>query len=130
MTFLPVLRYGSGHRKRWFKNPIPIGARPGEVIAADSTTINLLKLLLGAFRLKPGRHVILSDIHNFPTDLYAAECAADLLGGRQVRRVEASAIAGAIDKDTACVMLTHVVYRSGRIRDMNRVTAGRTRREP
>lgn len=53
LTSLSVLRYGSGHRKRWFKNPIPIGARPGEVIAADSTTINLLKLLLGALRLSP-----------------------------------------------------------------------------
>ena len=75
-----------------------------------------------ALRLKPGRHVILTDIDNFPTDLYAAECAADMLGGRQVRRLEAGAIAGAIDKDTACVVLTHVDYRSGRMHDMNCVT--------
>jgi kynureninase len=66
--------------------------------------------------------VILTDIHSFPTDLYAAECAADLCGERQMRRVEAGAIAGAIDKDTACVVLTHLDYRSGRIHDMNCVT--------
>jgi kynureninase len=66
--------------------------------------------------------VILTDIHSFPTDLYAAESVADLLNGRRVRRAEAGAIAGAIDKDTACVVLTHLDYRSGRIHDMNCVT--------
>ncbi len=99
-----------------------IGARPGEVIAADSTTVNLMKLLLAGLRLRPDRRVILTERDNFPTDLYAAECAADLLGGRQVRRVEAGAIAQAVGGDTACVMLTHVDYRSGRMHDMNRIT--------
>ena len=78
--------------------------------------------MLGALRLKPGRHVILTDIDNFPTDLYAAESVADLLNGRRVRRAEARAIAGTIDKDTACVVFPHVDYCSGRIHDMNCVT--------
>ena len=98
-----------------------IGARPGEVIAADSTTINLLKLVLAAARLKPDSKVILTESGNFPTDLYAAESAAELQG-RQVRRVDAGAIAGAIDKHTACVVLTHVDYRSGRMHDMGGIT--------
>lgn len=66
--------------------------------------------------------MILTDIHSFPTDLYAAECAADLCGERQMRRVEARAIAGTIDKDTACVVFPHVDYCSGRMHDMNYVT--------
>ena len=66
--------------------------------------------------------MILTDIHSFPTDLYAAESVADLLNGRRVRRAEAGAIAGAIDKDTACVVFPHVDYCSGRMHDMNCVT--------
>ena len=64
--------------------------------------------------------MILTDIHSFPTDLYAAESVADLLNGRRVRRAEAGAIAGTIDKDTACVVFPHVDYCSGRMHDMNR----------
>ena len=47
---------------------------------------------------------------------------ADLLNGRRVRRAEASAIGGTINKDTACVVVTHLDYRSGRMHDMNCVT--------
>ncbi|HEX5020864.1 MAG TPA: kynureninase, partial [Candidatus Binatia bacterium] len=63
--------------------------------------------------------MILTDIHSFSTDLYAAESVADLLNGRRVRRAEASAIGGTIDKDTACVVVTHLDYRSGHMHDMN-----------
>ncbi|MCL5965447.1 MAG: kynureninase, partial [Deinococcus sp.] len=44
-----------------------IGAQPGEVVAADSTSVNLFKVLLAALRLRPERKVIVSDIDNFPT---------------------------------------------------------------
>jgi kynureninase len=100
-----------------------IGAAPGEVAVADSTSVNLFKLLAGALRLRPGRRVILSERDNFPTDLYIAEGLAALLGGgHAVRLVETDEIAGAIDGETAVVLLTHVNYRTGRMHDMAALT--------
>src|SRR6187455_3220896 len=57
-----------------------IGARPGEVVVADSTSLNLFKALSAAVALQradaPTRRVILSERGNFPTDLYIAESVA------------------------------------------------------
>jgi kynureninase len=101
-----------------------IGAGPGEVVVADSTSINLFKLLAAALRLNPGRRVILSERDNFPTDLYIAEGLIGLLGGHhELRLVEAEEIAGAIAADAAVVMLTHVNYRTGAMHDMAAITA-------
>ncbi|MFD2500272.1 hypothetical protein ACFSTI_17290 [Rhizorhabdus histidinilytica] len=50
-----------------------IGADAGEVVAADSTSVNLMKLLSAALKLRPGRRTILSDNGNFPNDLYIAQ---------------------------------------------------------
>lgn len=101
-----------------------IGARPGEVMVADSTSINLFKLLAAALRLAPDRRVILSQPDNFPTDLYMAQGIIDMLGNRHVLRLEAAEdIAGAIDDDTAVVMLTQVDYRTGAVHDMAAMTA-------
>ena len=100
-----------------------IGARPGEVIAADSTSINLFKLLAAALQLRPGRRVILSERGNFPTDLYVAQGAIELLGGKhELRLVDAPALAGAIDADTAVLLLTHVDFKSGRMHDLAALT--------
>jgi kynureninase len=100
-----------------------IGARPGEVIVADSTSVNLFKLLAGALRLQPGRHFILTETSNFPTDLYIAQGLVELLeGNHALRVVERHALEGAIDGSVAVVMLTHVDYASGEIHDMRRVT--------
>ena len=49
-----------------------IGAGPGEVVVADSTSVNLFKVLAAALRLNPGRTVILSERDNFPSDLPTA----------------------------------------------------------
>src|SRR5213082_3771712 len=101
-----------------------IGARPGEVIVADSTSVNLFKLLAGALRLQPGRHFILTDTANFPTDLYVAQGLTDLLGGNNaVRLVERGQLDAALDGSVAVLMLTHVDYASGAIQDMRRLTA-------
>jgi kynureninase len=101
-----------------------IGARPHEVIVADSTSINLYKLLLGGLALRPGRQVVLAEAGTFPTDLYMAEGAAARAAGIVVRRVESDAeLLAAIDETVAVVMLTHVDFRSGRLHDMAVVTA-------
>ena len=47
-----------------------IGAAPNEVIACDSTSVNLFKLIAAALAMRPGRKVVLSEPGNFPTDLY------------------------------------------------------------
>ena len=101
-----------------------IGARPSDVVVADSTSINLFKLLVGALGLRPGRGAIVTEAGNFPTDLYMAEGVVSLLGGRHaLRRVEEAAITEALDDDVAVLMLTHVDYRSGRMHDMAAITA-------
>ncbi len=100
-----------------------IGAAEGNVIVADSTSVNLFKLLGAALAARPDRRVILSERGNFPTDLYMAEGLASLLDrGHILRQVEAGEIAGAIDEDTAVVMLTHVNYHTGAMFDMAAIT--------
>ena len=99
-----------------------IGAAPGQVIACDSTSINLYKVVLGALRLRPGRSVIVTDIDSFPTDLYIVDQLARQFG-LQVKTLPAAQIAAAIDVETAVVVMTHVDYRSARIHDMAGLTA-------
>lgn len=100
-----------------------IGARPGEVVVADSTSINLFKLLAAALRLRPDRRVILSEPANFPTDLYVAQGLIELLGGRhELRLADPGDLAAAIDEDVAVVSLTQVNYRTGRLHDMGALT--------
>ncbi|MGQ0661170.1 kynureninase [Sphingosinicella sp.] len=99
-----------------------IGAKPHEVIVADSTTVNLFKLVTAAAALAPERSVILTEAGNFRTDLYVAEGAANLLG----RRFEARArdeVEGAIGPGTSLLLLTHVHYRTGARFDMAGLTA-------
>lgn len=101
-----------------------VGAAPGEVVVADSTSVNLFKLAAGALSLRPGRTTILSEAGNFPTDLYALQGLSALLGDRaRLRTVAAEDLAGAIDEDTAVVALTHIHYKSALRWDMARITA-------
>ena len=96
-----------------------IGARPGEVIVADSTSVNLFKVLASALDLAQSRRVIVSEAENFPTDLYMMEGLIALLGGRHALRVvPAGGISAAVDAETAVLALTHVNYRSGAMHDM------------
>ena len=100
-----------------------IGAKGGEVIVADSTSVNLFKLLAEALRVQPGRHFILTEASNFPTDLYIAQGLIELLGGNHALRVvERAEIERALDGSVAVLMLTHVDYASGEIHDMRRIT--------
>jgi kynureninase len=101
-----------------------IGANAGEVIVADSTSVNLFKLLAGALRLQPGRHFILTEAANFPTDLYIAQGLIELLDSNHaLRTVERADLEQALDGSVAILMLTHVDYASGEIHDMRRLTS-------
>ncbi len=97
-----------------------VGARPSELLIADSTSVCLFKLLAAAARLRPERKTILSQRANFPTDLYVAQGVADMLGLR-LRTVAAEDILSAIDGDTAVVTITHIDYRSASLHDMHAV---------
>ncbi|MCA0457179.1 MAG: kynureninase [Chloroflexi bacterium] len=101
-----------------------IGADDGEVVVADSTSVNLFKVLAAGVKLNPNRRVILSEPDNFPTDLYMAQGLIQLLGSdHELVLKPANEIMGAIDENTALVMLTHVNYRTGAMHDMNAITA-------
>ena len=102
-----------------------IGASMGEVVATDTTSINLFKVLSAALSIAtadhPSRRVLISERSNFPTDLYIAEglCAER---GYTLKLVEPEEIAGALHSDVAILMLTHVNYRTGAMHDMAAVT--------
>lgn len=96
-----------------------IGASADEVVVADSTSVNIFKLLGAALRLRPDRTVVLSETENFGTDLYVAQGLADLLGERvSLRLVDRAQLAGALDDEVAVLMLTHVDFRTGLMHDM------------
>ena len=99
-----------------------IGAKAGEVIVADSTSVNLFKLITAALPARPGRRVILTEPGNFPTDLYIARGVAELIGDVEICLASADQIAGAIDEQVALVMLTHVHYKTGARHDMAAIT--------
>ncbi|WP_248748536.1 kynureninase [Pseudomonas sp. MWU15-20650] len=106
-----------------------IGARDGEVVITDTTSINLFKVLSAALTVQrqrqPARKVIVSEASNFPTDLYIAEGLAQLLQqGYSLRLVNSpNELPQAIDQDVAVVMLTHVNYKTGYMYDMPALTA-------
>jgi kynureninase len=100
-----------------------VGAAPGTVVVADSTSVNLYKLIVAALTAHPGRTVVLSEPGNFPTDLYMAQGAAGAVPGATVRTASADTLVDAIDDDVALVLLTHVHYKTGYRHDMAALTA-------
>jgi kynureninase len=102
-----------------------VGARPGELVVADSTSVNLFKVLSAALAIAradaPQRTRIVSERSNFPTDLYIAEGLARERGLELVL-VAPEGIEAALDERTAVLMLTQVNYRSGRLHDMAALT--------
>ena len=99
-----------------------IGANAGEVVVADSTSVNLFKLLMAAVAARPNRKVILSEADNFPTDLYVAQGIAALMPGLSLRAVDTGEIWDAVSEDVAVLLLTHVHYKTGHKHDMVRIT--------
>ncbi|MDA8393714.1 MAG: aminotransferase class V-fold PLP-dependent enzyme [Candidatus Dormibacteraeota bacterium] len=107
-----------------------LGAGPGQVVVADSTSVNLYKLAAAALDALPERSVVVTDRANFPTDRYLL---AGLTAGRRLklRSVDfdevmgptPGAVGSAVGRDTALVLLSHVDYRSGALADMAGISA-------
>lgn len=108
-----------------------VGAQPEEILVTDSTSVNLFKLAAAALQARPGRIKIVSDVFNFPSDLYVLQGLVDLLGGGRRLELIPSAdgvsiadqdIQAAIDAGTALVTLTHVAFKSAFQYDLKQVT--------
>lgn len=128
-----------GWNANWFQAPARIGekiahlvgAGPHQVLVSDSTSINLFKLAVAALALRPGRERIVSDVLNFPSDIYILQGIVHLLGNRHQLVLIPSAddidtnsleLYSAIDERTALVTLSQVVFKSGFLYDVQEVT--------
>lgn len=100
-----------------------IGAEPDEVVAADSVSVNLFKLAAAAVSAQGGRRVVLTEGGDFPTDLYILQGLAGMMPGVELRVVAPGGIEAALDERVAVVLLSHVHYRSGAVRDMAGLSA-------
>jgi kynureninase len=121
----------SWNRAGWFDKPVVVGDRlaklvgadAGEVLATDSTSVNLFKVIAAAVAMRPDRKAIVAETGSFPTDLYLLEGLADLLGGYERRLVDdETGLRDAVDSDVAVVLVNHVDYRTGRLQDMAALT--------
>ncbi len=116
----------------WFDMPVElgdrigrlIGAAPGQTVVCDTTSINIYKALHAAMGLRPDRSVIVAEGASFPTDLYIAEGVASTRPGTVLRLegVYAPGIEELLDDSVAVVLVNHVNYKSGELRDMAALT--------
>jgi kynureninase len=102
-----------------------VGAGADELIVADSTSINLFKVLSAAAAIatdrSSGRSRIVSESTSFPTDLYIANAVAQV-HGLELTLANDDDVTRHLDERVAILLLTHVHYRSGRIHSMREVT--------
>ena len=116
----------------WFHLPLELGDRVGRLIGAaegqtvvtDSTSINIYKTLHAALAMRPGRNVIVAEGDSFPTDIYMAEGVLSTRPGITLRLEgrDAGTIEELIDDSVAVVLVNHVNYKSGELRDMAALT--------
>jgi kynureninase len=102
-----------------------IGAKPQEVVACDSTSVNLYKVLGAALKMRPGRRKMVCERGNFPTDAYIVASMAEQYGMEVVYAEQLDVPAAIRDAgaDLAVVQLTQVNYKTGRVYDMASITA-------
>ncbi len=109
-----------------------IGAAPGQTIVSDTVSVNLFKLATAALTFQPNRTRVITDTFNFPSDLYILQGIKQTLGDRhEIIRIGANdndvtpnitALEAAINENTALVTISHVVFKSGYMYDMKRIT--------
>ena len=101
-----------------------IGASHGQVVCCDSISINLFKLLASAMQLRPNRTKILSQVDNFPTDLYVAEGLERMLGKSRctLELCPSEDLTAAMTGEVSILLLSHVNFRDGSILDVADLT--------
>jgi kynureninase len=107
-----------------------LGAGPGQTVVADSTSVNLFKVLHAAAGLRGDRSELVVDEGDFPTDRYLVEAVADQRG-LAVRWLPPAEDGGAtteriaevVSDSTAVVVLSHVDYRTGFLADLRAITS-------
>lgn len=123
--------------KNWYKKSEQIGnkiskllgAREGEIIVSDNTSVNLFKLAAAALKYQDNRNVIVSDKLNFPSDLYILQGLAnennntlELIDSEDEISVNNEKIKEALNEEVALLTLSHVVFKSAFMYDMKKVT--------
>jgi kynureninase len=110
-----------------------VGAFPDEVIVSGSTTTNLHQLVATFYQPEGKRTKILADELNFPSDIYALQSQLRLRGldpdehlirvkSRDGRFLEEEDIIAAMTDEIALIVLPTVLYRSGQLLDIERLT--------
>ncbi|MGO0060170.1 kynureninase [Brevibacillus fluminis] len=110
-----------------------VGADPDEVIVTGSTTSNLHVLAATFFTPSPTRNKIIATELDFPSDIYALQSQLKLHGldpdehlirikSRDGRLIEEEDIIAAMTDDVALIVLPTVLYRSGQLLDIERLT--------
>ena len=113
---------------------VVLGAKPGQALATDTTSVNLYRLALAAIKDRPGRSTIVVDEANFPTDRYILQGIAADLGMNlvtipnedpsvaQFERITPDLLAEYVNDDVALVCLQVINYRSGARQDVPALT--------
>lgn len=116
----------------WFDLPMTvgnriapiIGAAPGEVAVGESTSVNLFRCMAAALHLADGRSTLLIERDNFPTDNYMAQGLTDLVAGSSVAEFSTDEeLHAALNPDVAVVVLSHIDFRTAKVRDMKAINA-------
>jgi kynureninase len=116
-----------------------VGASANEVIVTGSTTVNLHQLVATFYKPEGTRTKILADELTFPSDIYALQSQLRIHGfdpdkylirvkSRDGRFLEEEDIIEAMTEEIALIILPTVLYRSGQILDMKRLTAAANKR--
>jgi kynureninase len=110
-----------------------VGALPSEVVVTGSTTVNLHSLVATFYHPRGRRTKILADELNFSSDLYALQSQLRLRGqnpaddlvlapSRDGRCLDEADLIAAMTDEVALVVLPSVLYRSGQLLDLPRLT--------
>ncbi len=119
------------NESNWMEQPLNvgntianiIGGDEGSIVAGDTLSIKIYQALAAAIKLKPERNVILTDIDNFPSDIYIAEGLVDSLNSNfELKKVKRSEIISSLNEQVNTVLLTHVDYRTGEMFDIGSIT--------
>ena len=119
------------NESNWMEQPLTVGNKianiiggdKGSIVAGDTLSIKTYQALAAAIKLKPKRNIILTDIDNFPSDIYIAEGLIDSLNSNfELQKVKKENVISSLNENVNVVLLTHVDYRTGAMFDIEKVT--------